>query len=534
MTWIKATSLVELREKPVVLNHPPLQIALFLANGRVYAVDNRCPHEGYPLVEGIVNSDCVLTCNWHNWKFRLEDGQCVLGGDNVRTYPTRLEGNQVWIDVSPPSLQETRQIIVGGLRKAFLNRDFGRICREIARLHFNGMDPKDAVREAIAWSYDRQEPGLADGHGYAGAADWLTLAKTFDDDFERELICFAEPVDHMAFDSLRQPQFPYAKPGEPFERDAFLAAVENEDRIRVEGMVARALSDGLHWQDLEESFVAAAMAHYSDFGHSVIYISKISELIQHLGAAVEPYLLLFHSRQLCYPIREDLIPEFRGYGGLLQTLPEPLFGPGGDVDLDLPFPCTVKEAFQWLFTHVGAYPVSTIYNAMVAALARNLLHYDTRYGTSFDRPVSLNASWLALTHGVTFSSAARTLCEKYPQYWRPALLQMACFVGRNSRYLDRQLDTARWSVTDATSFIGDVHEKLLDHGISEPIIAVHLLKTTIAVERELPLAKPRSEDVLLASLNRFLNSPFKMKHARRLARQAVTLVARDFQKPPSE
>src|ERR1043165_7479637 len=96
MAWIKAASLEDLREKPVVFKHPPRQIAVFKVDGRVFAIDNRCPHEGYPLAVGSLSADCVLTCNWHNWKFRLEDGKCTMGGDNVRSYPTRLEGGDVW------------------------------------------------------------------------------------------------------------------------------------------------------------------------------------------------------------------------------------------------------------------------------------------------------------------------------------------------------------------------------------------------------------------------------------------------------
>jgi nitrite reductase/ring-hydroxylating ferredoxin subunit len=179
MSWVKAASLDDLLQKPVVFKHALLQIALFRTNGRVYAVDNRCPHEGYPLALGTVNSDCVLTCNWHNWKFRLEDGRCIIGGDNVRSYPTRLEGDEVWLDVSAPPQEEIRRAIMTGLRKAFADRDYGRICREIARLQSNGFDPKDAIRAAIQWSHNRHEPGSAEGHAYAGAADWITLANTF-------------------------------------------------------------------------------------------------------------------------------------------------------------------------------------------------------------------------------------------------------------------------------------------------------------------------------------------------------------------
>jgi hypothetical protein len=102
--------------------------------------------------------------------------------------------------------------------------------------------------------------------------------------------------------------------------------------------------------------------------------------------------------------------------------------------------------------------------------------------------------------------------------------------GRKPRqYLDRSIDIEQWRVHDSVAFFDDAHERLLDHGINEPIYAVHLLKTTRAVEAELPFASPECRAALLASLNRFLHSPIRMKHARRLARQAIALVSRDFE-----
>ena len=68
------------------------QIAVFrLESGDLYAVDNQCPHEGYPLVKGTVK-DCILTCPWHNYKFRLQDGACLMGDEAVRTFPVRELG----------------------------------------------------------------------------------------------------------------------------------------------------------------------------------------------------------------------------------------------------------------------------------------------------------------------------------------------------------------------------------------------------------------------------------------------------------
>ena len=59
------------------------QILLIEAGERVFAIANRCPHEGYPLSEGTLSSDCLLTCNWHNWKFDLGTGETLVGRDPV-------------------------------------------------------------------------------------------------------------------------------------------------------------------------------------------------------------------------------------------------------------------------------------------------------------------------------------------------------------------------------------------------------------------------------------------------------------------
>ena len=39
----------------------------------VYALDHACPHEGYGLTQGTLDGN-LLTCAWHNWKFRVDDG----------------------------------------------------------------------------------------------------------------------------------------------------------------------------------------------------------------------------------------------------------------------------------------------------------------------------------------------------------------------------------------------------------------------------------------------------------------------------
>jgi nitrite reductase/ring-hydroxylating ferredoxin subunit len=525
--WVPAASLEALDERPVVVKHHARQIAVFRAGESVYAIDNRCPHEGYPLASGKLSKDCVLTCNWHNWKFRLDTGECVIGGDDVRTYPTKVEDGRAWIDVSDPPKEERQARILQGLRGAFEDRDFGRICREMARLHYTGIDLSEGLSAALEWAHDRFEFGTT--HAIAAAADWVRVASDHQDDFESRLICFSEAVDHLAFDTLRQPQYPYATAGDDrFSRTAFVAAVEDEDANRVEAMIAKALADGLHWPDMEEAFAAAAFAHYNDFGHSVIYVFKTGELASALGPAAERTLLPPLARHLCYTTREDLLPEFKDYIRILPMLPEPAPSPRLSEALAVPFPATTKSALEWVRDSLETQDAGSVYDRLLEALALNLLHCDLNFDAAFDRPVNQNVGWLDFTHGVTLSNAARKLCLRYPQFWKPALTQMACMLGRNHDFIDISVDRTKWEVHDVDAFFRVVHERLFDHGLRDPIFSAHWLKTSMAVLDELAVASESCRRTLLAALNRFLNSPMKGKHVRRLARQAIHLVGRDF------
>src|ERR1700679_3171900 len=84
------------------------QILLIAADERIFAVANRCPHEGYPLSEGTLGPDCVLTCNWHNWKFDLRSGTALIGRDPVRTYPVAVQGDEIFLDLSNPPADPPR------------------------------------------------------------------------------------------------------------------------------------------------------------------------------------------------------------------------------------------------------------------------------------------------------------------------------------------------------------------------------------------------------------------------------------------
>jgi nitrite reductase (NADH) small subunit len=76
-------------------------IAIFrTADDQVFALDDRCPHKGGPLSEGIVHGTQV-TCPLHAWVFDLSTG-LAQGADEgeVRSYPARTEGGRVFLDAA--------------------------------------------------------------------------------------------------------------------------------------------------------------------------------------------------------------------------------------------------------------------------------------------------------------------------------------------------------------------------------------------------------------------------------------------------
>lgn len=93
--WIRVTTIdnIPLREGRAV-RLGTREIALFNLGDRVLATDNRCPHQGGPLCDGIVTGDSVV-CPLHAWKVNLASGAVERppqGRDHcVATYPTRLE-----------------------------------------------------------------------------------------------------------------------------------------------------------------------------------------------------------------------------------------------------------------------------------------------------------------------------------------------------------------------------------------------------------------------------------------------------------
>ena len=524
--WHFAKSLAALREKKsLVARIASKQIALFDTPQGVRACDNRCPHEAYPLSEGSLAKDCSLTCNWHNWKFNLDTGENLYGGDRLRIYPVDVRGDEIWIDIADPPFKARYATIVGSLRNAFNDHAYDRIAREIARLTRLGGDPLDALRLAIDWSWQRMEFGWT--HAYAGMADWLTLYDEYSDDRESQLVCLVESVAHIAFDVLREREHPFSSATMPFEDAVFLQAIEDEDEPKAIACIRGGLHNGLSFSDFERAFTQAALMHYSDFGHSLIYVSKVGELIARLGRAVSEPLLLSLVRSLIFAPREDKIPKFRAYPLALASWNKP----GGRENTLVPSASLwhkrgIDSALQLTAACSAAEP-ETIYHELLLANAIGMLSFDIDQQDKVHVSVSGNVGWLDFTHGLTFANAVRKQCVRFPAFWPQGLLQMACFCGRNAVFTTADYDLDLWRLDDVERGFAVLLDRVLDHGQGEYIVSVHWLKTVLAVREECRCQLPEKTEVLLAALNRFISSPLKRRQAKRTAYQSLNFVDKE-------
>jgi nitrite reductase [NAD(P)H] small subunit len=93
------------------------EIAVFNLGDRFFAADNRCPHKGGPLCDGIMTGHAVV-CPLHAWKVNLETGEVerpAAANRCVQTYPTRVQDGVLLVDVRGFGLQAERSMADGAI-----------------------------------------------------------------------------------------------------------------------------------------------------------------------------------------------------------------------------------------------------------------------------------------------------------------------------------------------------------------------------------------------------------------------------------
>ncbi len=136
-------------------------LALFFHDGRVHAVDNRCPHMGFPLHRGTLQ-DGILTCHWHHARFDLESGGTFdQFADEARVFPVEIRDGEVWVDLSP---REDRPAYLRQRLQDGLERNISLVLAKSAiGLLGGGEDPAEPFRTGLDFGARYRRRGWGQG-----------------------------------------------------------------------------------------------------------------------------------------------------------------------------------------------------------------------------------------------------------------------------------------------------------------------------------------------------------------------------------
>lgn len=285
-TLTRVTTMEELRTKGrIVVRVSDRPIALFLEEGRVYAVDNRCPHMGFPLHRGSV-SDGILTCHWHHARFDLcSGGTFDQWADDVRVYRVEVgDDGAIHLDLSamPDRRAHHHKRLRDGLEQGL---DLV-LAKAVIALMDKGADSGQPFEIGLLFGAKHRDAGW--GQGLTMHTALMNMLPQLDP-ADRPLALY-HGLSAVARDCAgRPPRFPIeALP----EGDAdmwtlkrwFRRFVEVRDSEGAERCIASAVHAGAGTEQVADMLFAAATDHrYIQIGHALDFTNKALEALDVAG-----------------------------------------------------------------------------------------------------------------------------------------------------------------------------------------------------------------------------------------------------------
>ena len=528
------------------------------SEAELYAVSNQCPHEGYPLSKGYVR-DCVVTCPWHNFKFDLKSGACVMGDEAVRTYPLQVKDGIVQIDVAPVPAAEERGRIFASLERAMLDRKLGQAARDVVRL-LQIETPPSAIALAIA-RFDARHAEYGTTHALPVAVDALALAKA------RSGIEGALPlmqaVDLASESNTRRPVRAVPAPEDPCADPAeagiaLRARVETEDAAGAEALLYGALARGFGRAEIEPWFFRLCADHFLDSGHALIYTDKVFDLLEQTNFEGAKELLGAHLHGIVTGTREEVLPEWTWFRKHLEDL-APRFPTLLNGTDDKPLPTLVSALLDaqrdaMIAKVVGALEAGASLRAVVDAISLAAATRVLRFDVDIDANVEIQEGWLAVTHTLTFANALGAAIARFRE---PDVLRLVLYGAHfvhNARTLDLRphkrvspkpgaepsLEAITKSIAqrlpqeaisstaaylaqggDVSALRGALVQYALDDRYTRPIVVGHVIKTVVAAfEESRALANPAP----ILAIVRLAASPVRERPIGRLTHEAIRSV----------
>jgi nitrite reductase/ring-hydroxylating ferredoxin subunit len=413
----------------------------------VYAVDNRCPHMGFPLHKGSV-ADGILTCHWHHARFDLESGGTFdLWADDVQTYPTLIKDGIVYVDARPR----------GGDRGAHakarlwdgLEQDLNLVVvKNVLALLEDDVPPAQilAIGGRFGATYRRG--------GWAAGLTILTAMGNLLPKLHREdqPLALYHGLVNIASDCAGQPPR-FALDPLP-TRDVPLAAdrlqgwfrrfIDVRDADGAERSLLTAAASGMPPSTLADVLAAAATDHFFlDGGHTLDFVNKACELLDMIGWQEATAILPSLVPGLAMARRSEELNSWRHPIDLVALL-EPEFTRLPELFAAAGMDPAWRASDALTATLLGDDPAAIV-AALSAALAEGAplttVSREVSYAAAL-RVARFHTSnefsdWITVLHTFTHANAVHQLLHRSPS---PELLR-GVYHAAMRLYLDRFLNT---------------------------------------------------------------------------------------------
>jgi nitrite reductase/ring-hydroxylating ferredoxin subunit len=279
-----AGSLEELKAKGRLVVHGRHRPILVIYDcGRLFALDNRCPHMGFPLERGSVE-DGILTCHWHHARFDLESG-CTfdLWADDVPICPVEVRDGDVWVKTTfghaNPAAHWHQRLASG------LGHDIGLVIAKAVHGQLAAdVPPADIVRQVALFGAQNR-----DGWG-VGLTILTALANLLPMLPEEEAyLALFHGARRVAADcdgeAPRRERAPLGSRPDPAALKRWLRRWTNvRHREAAERTLLTAIAAGVSSAVLADALLAAATERaFADTGHSLDFINKAFECLDLIG-----------------------------------------------------------------------------------------------------------------------------------------------------------------------------------------------------------------------------------------------------------
>jgi nitrite reductase/ring-hydroxylating ferredoxin subunit len=288
MSWARVAGLAELERKGVVtatVGGRP--VAVFFERGQIYAVDNRCPHMGFPLSKGTLK-DGILTCHWHSWQFDASCGGCFTsGGSHVDAFAWEVRDGDVWIREASPTPAEVVGRWTDELGRGLERLSVLRIAKACRTLLERDVPARDLVGQGVRYG-SRYRDSV--GSGLVTLGVMANLVRDVDLDPDDQVLALVHGLWSVAADIESSPARRFKGPLPGSHADAarltswFRRFVLDREEEAAERVLATAISTG--WPaDRVFGMIAAAATDFVflDEGHALDFANKSFELLDHVG-----------------------------------------------------------------------------------------------------------------------------------------------------------------------------------------------------------------------------------------------------------